>query len=174
MLKRGYDIISWIWLVVLILLFLGSFYISTSTINNLSQKGLDGINDGKPLEFGDLKRNIEEAKPSLISINIIKWALYLLGGIYSIIIFILCFRLKAGTLEKSIVLIGGILTYGGLALLTYFFDIRKKFNQKVGQDDEREKSKEKNKMVRIAIIFAIVSFLLLLIFMLLVFMGIYP
>jgi hypothetical protein len=95
--------------------------------------------------------------------------LYVFGGLYSLLIFHLCYKLKTKTSVKLIVLIGGILTYGGLAILTYFFDVRKKFNQ-----ENLQENKKKLSMVKLAIIFAIASFTLLIILMLLVYLKIYP
>ena len=129
MLKKGYDILSWIWLVLLIVLFAYMWYSANSVATDLFDKNTEAINSGN---FSQIRENMDNAAINLpqeiAPVYILKYLLYGLGGNYSIIIFILCFKLKAEILDKLIVLIGGVLTYGGLAILTYFFDIRKKFS----------------------------------------------
>tara|TARA_Y100000310_G_C20189564_1_gene581870 strand:+ start:145 stop:585 length:441 start_codon:yes stop_codon:yes gene_type:complete len=134
--KKGYDILSWIFLVVIIVLFsyniisvnsMGSDF--EKSVGNDLQRAIDSGNFSQINEARENMNNFaKDSSPKLLTVNSIKYSLYALGTIYSIIIFILCFRLKTGILEKLIVLIGGIITYGGLAVLTYFFDVRKKFN----------------------------------------------
>ena len=131
MLKKGYDILSWIWLVLLIILFASLWSVVNSAPTDLFDKQKDAIDSGNFSEMSETMENLmnEDTFGKIDNqANILKYTLYGLGAIYSIIIFILCFKLKVGTLEKMIILIGGIITYGGLALLTYFFDIRKKFS----------------------------------------------
>ena len=125
--KKGYDILSWIFLVVIVVLFALSIYLATSSVSSFAQNNFNAINSGN-VSRDTFTNNFNDVKDNLITVNYLKIILYVLGGVYSIIIFILCFKLKTGTLVKLIVLIGGILTYGLLAILTYFFDVRKKFD----------------------------------------------
>lgn len=99
-----------------------------NSVGNDMQRAIDSGNFSQIEEARENMNNFIKDDPSgLITTNQIKYSLYILGTIYSIIIFILCFRLKTGTLEKLTILIGGIMTYGIAAILIYFFDIRKKF-----------------------------------------------
>ena len=131
--KKGYDLLSWIFLVVIIVLFTYNLYLVNSIGSDFGGKNLEAMNSENISEIREkMNENMDDfAKsqtPKIAMVSLVKYFLYALGAIYSIIIFILCFKLKIGTLEKLIVLIGGILTYGGLALLVYFFDVRKKFD----------------------------------------------
>ncbi|MEA1936728.1 MAG: hypothetical protein U9N04_01280 [Patescibacteria group bacterium] len=134
--KKSYDILSWIFLVVIVVLFSYNL-ISISSMssdfedkvgNNL-QKAIDSGNfsqmDGARENMNNF---VKDSSPKLVTSTSIKYSLYALGIIYSIIIFALCFRLKTGTLVKITVLIAGIISYGFFAILIYFFDVRKKFN----------------------------------------------
>lgn len=122
--KKAYDILSWIWLISFVILFSASIYFATSSTSSFAQKNTDDLRAGN---IPNLEENLNSVAGDFQTFQIIKYVLYILGGIYSIIIFALCFKLKIGILEKLIALIGGIWTYGGLALLLYFFDVRKKF-----------------------------------------------
>ena len=132
--RKGYDILSWIFLVVIIILFAYNLYLVNSASSGLFDGYKATIESGNFSEMKEMRENTRNAmltndvSGKINQVNILKYALYGLGIIYSVIIFILCFRLKTGTFVKLVVLIGGILTYGGLAVLTYFFDVRKNFS----------------------------------------------
>jgi len=131
--KKGYDILSWIWLVLLIILFTYMVYGVNSASSGLFDGHKEAIDSGNFSEMEKARENtrnlmaMNDVSGKIVQAYIIKYILYWLGAIYSIIIFVLCFKLKVGTLEKIIILIGGILTYGVVALILYFFEERKKF-----------------------------------------------
>ena len=116
---------------LLIILFTYMVYGVNSAPTYLFDKYGDAIDSGNFSQMDEAREKLmnEDAFGKIDNqANILKNILYGLGTIYSIIIFVLCFKLKVGTLEKMIVLIGGIITYGGVALFLYFFEERKKFS----------------------------------------------
>lgn len=129
--KKSYDILSWTWLALSIILFTSMVNGVNSAPTDLFDKYGDSIDSGNFSEMDEAMENLmnEDAFGKIDhQVNNLKYILYGLGTIYSIIIFALCFKLKVGTLEKGIILIGGIMTYGGVALFLYFFEERKKFS----------------------------------------------
>ena len=89
MLKRGYDILSWIWLVLLIILFAYTGWVVNSAPTDLFDKHKDAIDSGNFSEMDEAMENLmnEDAFGKIgHQVDILKYILYGLGAIYSIII----------------------------------------------------------------------------------------